>query len=46
MDDKNKKLQKKLGEILPESIKDEGNKKDWRVILNYTEEMCHQITEE
>ena len=26
MDDKNKKLQKKLEEILPESIKDEGNK--------------------
>lgn len=28
MIEKNKKLQKKLEEILPESIKDEGRKKD------------------
>jgi hypothetical protein len=31
MMEKNKKLQKKLEEILPESIKDEGSKKENRM---------------
>lgn len=39
MDDKNKKLQKKLEEILPESIKDEGNNSGFIETRN----ACHQV---
>lgn len=46
MDGKNKKLQKKLEEILPESIKDEGNKSCRVTTLIETEEMCHQIIDD
>lgn len=36
MVDKNKKLQKKLEEILPESIKDEGKKNAIKLTKNYS----------
>lgn len=34
IDEKNKKLQKKLEEILPESIKEEGNKVVFGIAFN------------